>query len=142
MNMAYTPKTTVTDQDVGDFLETISEKRRNEAFVLIEMMQRISGEKPNMWGSSIIGFGKYHYITKSKCEADWFKIGFSPREAKISIYISCYVDEFAADLVELGKHKRGKGCIYANRIEDINMDILEKITTYAYDNIKDFDASK
>jgi hypothetical protein len=140
--MAYTPKTKVTDQDVDDFLETVSEKRRNEARILIDMMQRVSGEKPKMWGPSMIGFGKYHYISKSKCEADWFKVGFSPRKAKISLYVSCDADEFADELAELGKHTRGKGCIYANKLEDIDMDILEKITRFAYDNTQDFDASK
>lgn len=140
--MAYTPKTKATKQNVSDYLETVGEKRRDEAHVLIEMMQRVSGEKPKMWGPSMIGFGKYHYISKSKCEADWFKIGFSPRKAKISLYVSCDTDEFADDLDHLGKHARGKGCIYVNKLEDIDMDILEKITKYAYDNARDFDASK
>lgn len=140
--MAYTPKTIVTDRDVDDFLATVSEKRRNEAYLMIDMMQRISGEKPKMWGPSIIGFGKYHYISKSKCEADWFKVGFSPRKAKISLYVSCDVDEFTDELAELGKYTRGKGCIYVNKLEDIDMSILEKITKYAYNNKQDFDASK
>ena len=140
--MAYTPKTKVTDQDVDEFLATVSEKRRNEAHLLIDMMQRVSGEQPKMWGPSMIGFGKYHYISKSKCEADWFKVGFSPRKAKISLYVSCDADEFTDELAELGKHTRGKGCRYANKLEDIDMDTLEKITKYAYDNTQDFDASK
>lgn len=139
--MAYTPKTKVTDQDIDDFLATIGEKRRNEARLLIDMMRRVTGEKPKMWGSSMIGFGKYHYISKSKCEADWFKVGFSPRKAKISLYVSCDADEFADELAELGKHTRGKGCIYVNKLEDINMGILEKITRSAYDNTQDFDAT-
>lgn len=140
--MAYTPKTTVTNQSVDEFLATVSEKRHHESQVLIEMMQRVSGEGPKMWGPSMIGFGKYHYISKSKIEADWFKIGFSPRKAKISFYISYDADEFADDLPELGKHTRGKGCIYANKLEDINMDVLERMTSRAYENTKDFDASK
>ena len=105
------------------------------------MMQRISGEPPKMWGPSMIGFGKYHYISKSKCEVDWFKIGFSPRKAKISFYVSCNADEFDDELAELGKHTRGKGCIYANKLEDIDMKVLEKIARQAYENTKDFDAS-
>lgn len=139
--MAYTPKTTVTNQSVDEFLETVSQKRRDEAHVLIQMMQRISGEKPKMWGPSMIGFGTYHYISKSRCEADWFKIGFSPRKAKISLYLTCDADEFAEELAELGSHTRGKGCIYANKLADINMHTLEKIATYAYKNTNDFDAS-
>ena len=139
--MAYTLKTKVTDQSVDEFLKTVNEKRRGEARTLIEMMERISGEKPKMWGSSMIGFGKYHYISKSKCSADWFKVGFSPRKAKISFYLSCDASDFADDLTKLGKYTRGKGCIYANKLEDIDLNVLEKITKYAYDNTKDFDAS-
>ena len=140
--MAYTPKTKVTDQNVDDFLATVDDRRREEAYRLIEMMRRVSGEPPRMWGPSMIGFGKYHYISKSKCEADWFKIGFSPRKAKISLYLSCDADEFADELAELGKHSRGKGCIYANKLDDIDMKVLEKIATTAYRNAIDFDASK
>jgi|JI6StandDraft_1071083.scaffolds.fasta_scaffold01133_5 hypothetical protein len=140
--MAYTPKTKVTDQNVDDFLATVDDRRREEAYRLIEMMRRVSGEPPRMWGPSMIGFGKYHYISKSKCEADWFKIGFSPRKAKISLYLSCDADEFADELAELGKHSRGKGCIYANKLDDIDMKVLEKIATTAYKQTVDFDASK
>lgn len=140
--MAYTPKTKVTEQSVADFLETVSEKRREEAYKIIDMMERVSGEPPKMWGPSMIGFGKYHYISKSKCEADWFKIGFSPRKAKISFYVSCDADEFTDELAELGKHTRGKGCIYANKLDDIDMRVMEKIAKAAYKNAKDFDASK
>lgn len=138
--MAYIPKTTVTDQDVDDFLGSVSEKRQAEAHTLIAMMQRVTAEEPRMWGPSMIGFGKYHYISKSKCEADWFKVGFSPRKAKISLYLTCDADEFEDELAELGKHTRGKGCIYANKLEDIDMNILEKLTAIAYKNAKDFDA--
>lgn len=139
--MAYTPKTKVTNQSVDEFLLSVGDKRREEAYKIIEMMQRISGEPPKMWGPSMIGFGKYHYISKSKCEADWFKIGFSPRKAKISFYVSCNADKFDDELAELGKHTRGKGCIYANKLEDIDMKVLEKIARQAYENTKDFDAS-
>lgn len=140
--MAYTPKTTVTNVKVDDYLLTVSEKRRDEAYQIIEMMQRVSGQPPRMWGPSMIGFGTYHYISKSKCEADWFKIGFSPRKAKISLYVSCDADEFADELGELGKYTRGKGCMYANKLDDIDMKVLEKIARTAYKNTKDFDASK
>lgn len=139
--MAYTP-TKVTDQSVDEFLETVSEKRRAEAYQLIDLMQRITGEPPRMWGPSMIGFGSFHYISKSKCEADWFKVGFSPRKAKISLYVSCDADEFADELAQLGKHTRGKGCIYANKLADIDLDVLASITRRAYETTTDFDASK
>lgn len=140
--MAYTPKTKVTDQSVDEFLQTVSDKRRDEAYALIDMMRRVSGEEPRMWGPSMIGFGTYHYISRSKCEGDWFKIGFSPRKAKLSLYISCDADEFADDLADLGKHTRGRGCIYANKLQDIDMDVLEKMMRYAWRNTNDFDASQ
>lgn len=140
--MAYTPKTTVTNQNVDEFLESVSEKRREEAHAIIKMMQHVSGQPPKMWGPSMIGFGKYHYVSKSKCEADWFKIGFSPRKAKISLYVSCDADEFADELTELGKHTRGKGCIYVKKLQDIDMNVLENIARIAYKNAKDFDASR
>lgn len=135
-------KTKPTNVRVENFLQTVSEQRRQEAKILIDLMQEISSEEPVMWGPSMIGFGKYHYISKSKCEADWFKIGFSPRKAKISFYVSCDADEFTDELAELGKHTRGKGCIYANKLDDIDMRVMEKITKTAYKNAKDFDASE
>lgn len=140
--MTYTPKTKVTEVNVDDFLETVSEKRRNEAYKIISMMRSVSGEKPVMWGPTMIGFGSFHYISKSGSEADWFKIGFSPRKAKISFYISMDADEFTQDLEKFGKHTRGKGCIYVNKLEDIDFAVLEKMTRYAYVHTKDFDARK
>ena len=140
--MAYIPKTEVTDRSVDEYLLGVSDQRRAEAYQLIDMMQRVSSETPKMWGSSMIGFGKYHYVSRSKCEADWFKVGFSPRKAKISLYVSCDADEFANELAELGKHTRGRGCVYANKLEDIDIKVLEKIVRTAYDNTEDYDASK
>lgn len=140
--MTYTPKTKVTRQPVEEFLDSVSEQRRDEAYALIDMMKRVSGEEPKMWGPSMIGFGSYHYITKSKCEADWFKIGFSPRKAKISLYLSYDVSQFGDQLEKLGKHTTGKGCLYVSKLEDINMSVLEKISVHAYKSMKDFDASR
>lgn len=140
--MAYTPKTKVTNQHVDEYLLGVSARRRDEAAVLIELMQRVTGQPARMWGPSMIGFGSYHYRSKSGSEADWFKIGFSPRQAKISLYLSCDADEFADELARLGKHTRGKGCVYVNKLADIDLGVLERIAQTAYDNAKDFDASK
>jgi len=140
--MAYIPKTKKTNQRVDEFLALTGPKRRDEAYRLIEVMGRVSGELPSMWGPSMIGFGTYHYVSKSKVEADWFKIGFSPRATKISLYISCDADEFDEQLQRLGKHTRGKGCIYVNKLEDIDILVLEEIARYAYEHTSDFDASK
>lgn len=140
--MAYTTKTKVTNQPVDEYLSTVSEKRRNEAHRLIELMERASGESAKMWGPSMIGFGSYHYVTKSRCEADWFKIGFSPRQAKLSLYVSCDLDEFESDLARLGKYTRGKGCIYVNKLEDIDLGVLEEISSTAYANTHDMDMTQ
>ena len=136
--MVYTVKTKVTEQNVDDFLAGVSDKRRLEAYELIKLMKKVSGEEPKMWGPSMIGFGKYRYVSKSKIEADWFKIGFSPRKPKISLYLSYDANEFKDELAMLGKHTHGKGCIYVNKLEDINMDVLEKITNIAYKNTEDW----
>lgn len=138
--MTYTPKTKVTDQNVADFLAGADEKRQAEAYQLIDMMHRVSGQAPKMWGPSMIGFGSYHYISKSGSEADWFKIGFSPRKAKLSLYLSYDLDEFDDELTGLGKHARGKGCLYINKLEDVDMVVLEKMAQTAYDNTMDHDA--
>lgn len=140
--MAYTPKTTQTDQPVESFLQTVSDSRRQEAYQLIALMERVSGEPAKMWGPSMIGFGKYHYVSKSKSEADWFKIGFSPRKPAISLYVSCDADEFTEQLAEMGPHTRGRGCIYIKRLADIDMTVLEQIVTIAYAQAKDWDATK
>lgn len=133
-------KTAPTTVPVEEYLSTVSEKRRHEARQLIAMMEEISDQPATMWGPTMIGFGSYHYVSKSGCAGDWFKIGFSPRKAKISLYVSCDLDEFADQLPALGKHSRGKGCLYVNKLEDIDMAVLKKITTDAYVNAKDFDA--
>lgn len=130
--MSYTPKTTATSQKAEAFLASVSEKRQHEATILIAMMQRVSGEAPVMWGPSMIGFGKFHYVTKSKSEADWFKIGFSPREAKLSLYLTYNVADFADDLAKLGKHTHGKGCLYVNKLEDVDLTVLEEIVRQAF----------
>lgn len=106
------------------------------------MMESMFGEKPLIWGSSIIGFSKYHYSSKGGYEADWFKIGFSPRKAKISICISYDLDEFSDKLERLGRYSRGKGCLYVNKLSDIDMKVLEEMSKIAYENVKDFNASK
>ncbi len=133
----YEPKTKATDASVETFIKSADPKKREDSYTLLAMMREITGEEPKMWGPSMIGFGKYHYISKG-CEADWFKVGFSPRRAKISLYLSCNADEFADELANLGKHTRGKGCVYVNRLSDIDMTVLQGMVARAYQNAKDF----
>lgn len=133
-----TVPTTVT---VDSFLATVDENKRSDAETLIALMQEISGEEPVMWGPSIIGFGSYHYRYASGREGDAARIGFSPRKAQHSLYLTCNAEEFAADLAQLGPHKTGKGCIYIKRLSDIDLTVLRGMITYAWENSGDYDAT-
>ena len=90
------------------------------------MMKKATKEEPKMWGSSIIGFGNVrHKSPKTGREVDWLKIGFSPRKANISLYLSINIKEHAATLEKLGKHKTGVGCLYINKLDDIDIKVLK-----------------
>jgi hypothetical protein len=95
-------------------------------------MKEISAEEPQLWGSSIIGFGKYHYKYESGREGDWFIMGFSPRKQNISIYLPLGFKDFDLQISKLGKYKLGKSCIYIKRLADIDMRMLKKFLTLAY----------
>ncbi len=99
---------------------------------LISLMKEISSEDPQLWGSSIIGFGKYHYVYDSGREGDWFKMGFSPRKQNITIYLPVKFQDFDIQIRKLGKYKLGKSCIYIKSLADIDMKMLKKILTLAY----------
>ncbi len=121
-------KTTQNSASVEDFINSIEgDNKRKDSFSLLEMMQKISQEEPKMWGKSLIGFGKLRYKSPaSGREVDWFTIGFSPRKANISIYLmNLQIHE--ESLKKLGKHKTGSGCLYINKLEDVNLTILEEI---------------
>lgn len=130
--MAYQIKTKKNKASVDEFLQSVDDAKCVDSYALIDMMRDVSGEAPKMWGASIIGFGSYHYISKSKCEGDWMKIGFSPRKAALSLYLSCDVAMFADDLAKLGTFTRGKGCIYIKTLSDVNADILRTLLEKAY----------
>ncbi len=126
-------KTIPTDNDVADFLATLSdETQHRDSEVLIKMMHKISGEPPVMWGSSIIGFGKRHYKYASGREGDWMKIGFSPRKGKISLYITGDANKYVPELDAMGKYEIGKGCIYIKQLVDVDIEKLEAIINKAY----------
>ncbi|HZH96985.1 MAG TPA: DUF1801 domain-containing protein, partial [Flavisolibacter sp.] len=113
---------------VADFINSITdEQKKKDSFVLLEMMKKASGEEPRMWGSSIIGFGQVKLKSPNTGkEVDWLRIGFSPRKASLSLYISGDINhQHAEALQKLGKHKTGVGCLYINRLEDVDMKILK-----------------
>lgn len=120
-------KTTETEISVTDFVNALKgEARHKDAFRLIELITKITKLEPKMWGGSIIGFGSYHYKYESGHEGDAPLVGFSPRAAALTLYLSAY-DSREAFLDKLGKHKTSKGCVYISTLEDIDMEVLEKL---------------
>lgn len=126
-------KTKPTQASVVDFINNIDdEQKRKDSFVLLEIMKKASAEEPVLWSSSIIGFGNKRYKSlRTGREVDWLRIGFAPRKANLSLYVSVGVKEHADALQKLGKHKTGVGCLYINRLEDIDLKVLEGIITAA-----------
>ena len=122
-------KTKPTAASVEDFINSVrDEQKRKDSFVILEMMRKASKEEPAMWGSSLIGFGKIRVKSPATGrEVDWFRIGFSPRKANISLYLTGNVKRHAAALEKLGKHKTGVGCLYINKLEDIELKVLKEM---------------
>jgi hypothetical protein len=122
-------KTKPTSAGVEDFIKNIKdEQKRKDSFVLLEMMKKATGEEPVLWSSSIIGFGNKRYKSPATGrEVDWLRIGFAPRKANLSLHISVSIKEYAGTLKKLGKHKTGAGCLYINKLEDIDLKVLKGI---------------
>lgn len=125
-------KTKPTTVKVDDFLASVSEKRRQEARTLIDIMQRISGERPVMWGPSIIGFGTQHYKSEAGREGDMGILGFSPRKASLTVYFYEGFDRYGAELAKLGKHTHSASCLYVNKLEDIDLKVLTAMIQSSY----------
>ncbi len=121
-------KTKENDASVIDFLNGVAEEqKRKDSFVILEMMKKATGEEPKMWGASIIGFGNVRYKSPaSGREVDWLKIGFSPRKANLSLF-PLHLQAQTDTLNKLGKHKTGVGCLYINKLADIDLKVLEEI---------------
>jgi len=126
-------KTKQTESSVDDFISKVeNEQKRKDSYALLNLMEKASNEKPKMWGSSIIGFGKKRYKSPSSGrEVDWFKIGFSPRKANFSVYLVSGLQQHADALKKLGKHKTGGGCLYINKLADVDINVLEEIINRA-----------
>ena len=128
-------KTQPTNVDVNTFIGNLdSEKRRQEAIVLVQLMRSATGEPPVMWGPSIIGFGTYHYIYESGREGDFMCVGFSPRKAAISLYIMGEHTHYQSHFEALGKYSKGKSCIYIKKLEDVDLKVLAALVkdSFAY----------
>ena len=121
-------KTKQTTDSVESFIENIpNEQKRKDSKVILQMMEKAMKEKPKMWGSSMIGFGNIRYKSPATGrEVDWFKIGFSPRKANISLHL-IDLKRHADALTKLGKYKTGVGCLYINKLDDVDTKVLEKM---------------
>ena len=130
-------KTKPTKIDPVKFVESIKdEDQRKDARTLLTMMKRVTGEQPQMWGSSIVGFGSYHYVYATGREGDWCVTGFSPRKDSLTVYVLPGLHMQQANLRKLGKVTTGKSCIYIKRLSDVHMPTLEKMVKQAGTDIR------
>lgn len=123
-------KTQPTSADVLAFLQAVENDRRHEdALEMLQIMGDISGEPARMWGPSIVGFGSYHYKYESGREGDFLQVGFSPRKANLVCYIMLGFKGYEDLMKRLGKYKTGKSCLYINKLDDIDRDVLRELIT-------------
>jgi hypothetical protein len=121
-------KTQPNEGDVDAFLDTIEdETKREDARRLRALMADATGEQPTMWGTTIVGFGSYHYRYATGREGDWFVAGFAPRKQNLTLYIMDGFDEYEPLLSRLGTHSTGKSCLYVKRLADLDMDVLRDL---------------
>ena len=130
-------KTKLNDSSVMDFLNNVeNEKRKADALVVLEMMKKLTQEEPKMWGSSLVGFGTYHYKYESGHEGDLFITGFSPRKQSLTLYIMNGFQRYEELMSQLGKFKIGKSCLYVNKIEDVDLEVLENLIVESVNYMK------
>ena len=121
-------KTQKTSENVEWFLSSISEEqKRLDCLKLLDIMQNITQASPAMWGTSIVGFGEYHYRYKTGREGDWFLTGFAPRKQALTLYLMCDLSHDGLNFDGLGKYKKSKGCLYIKRLSDIDLAVLKRI---------------
>lgn len=130
-------KTQPTQVDPADFIAGVeSEQKRKDAEWVMQMMEEVTGEPPQMWGPSIIGFGTYHYVYASGREGDWMLTGFSPRKSAMSIYLMGGAGQEQERLDKLGKHKVGKSCLYINKLSDVDTDVLREMVASSVQKVR------
>jgi len=130
-------KTRPSDEDVDAFITSVeNEKRREDCRTVVRMLSRLTGEQPRIWGGSIIGFGSYHYEYESGRTGTWMRIGCSPRKKALTIYIMSGVDRYAELLSRLGKYRTGKSCLYVNRLEDVDLTVLEELASASLEDMR------
>ncbi|MRX26707.1 DUF1801 domain-containing protein [Kangiella sp. HZ709] len=136
--MATANKTQPNNGDVKAFLNAVEhKKRREDSFIMLEMMTEITGEKPVMWGDSIIGFGQFTYNYKSGRSGEWFYTGFSPRKQNLTLYIMDGFKKRPELLDKIGKCKTSVACLYINKLEDVDEDILRQVIKESAEYVKE-----
>lgn len=131
-------KTQKNDASVTAFLNSIEdEKKRQDSFTILALMKEVTGSDPVMWGTSIIGFGHYHYKYASGRENDWMLTGFSPRKQNLTLYIMSGFDQYGELLSKLGKHTTGKGCLYIKKLEHIDLDVLRELVKHSVEHMSE-----
>lgn len=134
--MATQNKTQASDASVEVFLSSVEpEKRRIDGLALDTLFRRVTGWNPMMWGESIVGYGRYHYRYDSGREGDFLATGFAPRKSNLSLYIMPGYQQMDDMLKRLGKHKSGKACLYLNKLEDADQNVLEEIIRAGLDDL-------
>ncbi len=134
-------KTQPTDQSVEAFLNGVADAQtRQDCFTLMALMRELTGAEPTMWGSSIVGFGHYHYTFASGRSGDWFVTGFSPRKQNLTLYLATGFEPHNALLAKLGKHKTGKACLYVKRLADIDMAALRELVKRSVEHLSKTDS--
>jgi hypothetical protein len=130
-------KTKPTEQSVENFLNTIpDEQKRADAFAIVKLMKQVTRAEPKMWGSSIVGFGSYHYKYASGHEGDMCLVGFSPRKQNFTLYLMLGLANYTDLLKKLGKHKTGKGCLYINKLADVDVPTLKELIKQSVKQLK------
>ena len=124
------PKTKETAESVSAFLDKIADKsRREDCLAVVDIMRDVTKEEPKMWGSSIVGFGRYRYKYESGREGEWMITGFSPRKSDLTLYIMPGFEPFADLMKRLGKYKTGKSCLYIKKLADVDVGVLKELVT-------------
>lgn len=131
-------KTVPNERDVETYLNSVVDSKKREACIVVKnLMEEVTGDEPQMWGNSIVGFGSYHYKYESGREGDWFLTGFAPRKKNLTLYIMSGFSDYDSLLRNLGKYTTGKSCLYINKIEDVDLDVLRKLIEQSVEHVKE-----
>ena len=134
-------KTQENDASVNDYLNSVEDKKKREAsFKVKELMEEVTEEEARMWGDSIVGFGHYHYKYASGREGEWMLTGFAPRKRNLTLYIMSGFEEYDDLMQKLGKHSTGKSCLYINKLEDIDLDVLRELVDKSVQHMRETNA--